>query len=161
MRYETELKSGFRKQKWTELESVCKFDFPSVRGVRLNYKEVCLRLHSILHSDTVFPRCHRCMRFSCHTFCLEDRRSKVVVDVGNKYTWVISPSFGIRRHFTMFGIPRLSPNDSSTERFVALSSAFYVHTHQVLLLKLTSLKAVSVIVITVCRSNGQVSWHVF
>jgi hypothetical protein len=132
--------SGSRRLKWLHLESVCKFDFPSAHGVRLNHKEVCLRLHTILHSDTVFPRCYHCMEFSCRPFCIEDRGSKVVVDIGNKFTWIVTPSFGVRRHFSMFGIPKMPSNDSNVDRSVALSSILHSHFCQVLGLSLADLK---------------------
>jgi len=110
------------------MESVCKFEFPSVEGVRLKYKEMCLRLHGILHSDTVLPRCYHCARFSCHSFfCLEVHCSKVAVDIGNKNSWVITQNLDIRRHLSMFGIPKMSPNESNIDRLVTLSSAFHVH----------------------------------
>lgn len=102
------------KQKWTELESVCKFKFPDVHGARLNHKEVCRRLHIILQSDTVFLPCYHCMEFSCRSYCVEKHGSKVAIDIGNKFTWIITPSFGLRRHFTMLGIPRVRPNDRNS-----------------------------------------------
>jgi hypothetical protein len=117
--------SDFRKLKWTQLESVCKFNFPDVHGVRLNHKEVCMRLYTILQSDTVFRRCYHCMEFSCHSYCVEEHGSKVVIDIGNKYTWIVTPSFGVRRHFTTLGIPKVRPKD----RLVALSNAFCAHLH--------------------------------
>ncbi|XP_023710332.1 uncharacterized protein LOC111866046 isoform X2 [Cryptotermes secundus] len=104
------------KLKWTQLESVCKFNFPDVHGARLNHKEVCMRLHTILQSDTVFRRCYHCMEFSCHSYCVEKHGSKVVVDIGNKFTWIVTPSFGVRRHFTMLGIPKVPPNDRSSSQ---------------------------------------------
>ncbi|XP_069680904.1 uncharacterized protein [Periplaneta americana] len=101
------------KQKWTQLEASCKFEFPNWQALRLDYKAACRRLHAILDADTMFPRCYHCLEFSCRAYCVEDRGSKVVVDIGNKFTWIVTPSFGVRRHFTMYGIPKTSPHDRS------------------------------------------------
>jgi len=99
------------KKKWMQLESVCMFKFPSVCRAQMNHKEMCMRLYTILHSNTVFSRCHKCMEFSCQPFCVEDSNSKVVVDIGNKFTWVITPVFYIHRHYTLFGIPKMPANN--------------------------------------------------
>ncbi|KAJ4452357.1 hypothetical protein ANN_03890 [Periplaneta americana] len=118
-----------RKQKWTQLEASCKFEFPNWQALRLDYKAACRRLHAILDADTMFPRCYHCLEFSCRAYCVEDRGSKVVVDIGNKFTWIVTPSFGVRRHFTMYGIPKTSPHDRLMFEYIFYPMDVFVFSH--------------------------------
>jgi len=102
------------------------FKFPSVCTAQMNHKEMCMRLYTILHSNTVFPRCRKCMEFSCQPYCVEDSNSKVVVDIGNKFTWVITPLFYIHRHYTLFGIPKMPANNGG-DWYVALLSTVSIY----------------------------------
>ena len=105
---------------------MCMFKFPSVCRAQMNHKEMCMRLYTILHSNTVFPRCCKSMDFSCQPYCVEDSNSKVVVDIGNKFTWVITPVFYIHRHYTLFGIPKM-PANNDVDWYVSLLSTVSVY----------------------------------
>ncbi|XP_067000649.2 uncharacterized protein [Anabrus simplex] len=108
------------KLKWQQLEYSSPFDFPDVRHLQmlnLSFKRMCYRLHMIMNSgeSVVFPRCYHCVRFTCRAPCVEDRGSRVVIDIGNKFTWIVTPNFGVRRHFSMFGIPKETAHSKESQ----------------------------------------------
>lgn len=105
------------KQKWAQLVSRCDLEFVKLYDGNLNHKEASIRLHYVLQlSNIEFLRCSYCMGFSCKPVCVEDHGARVVVDIGNKFTWIVTPSFGVRRHFTMYGIPKKEESSKSERR---------------------------------------------
>ena len=106
--------------KWLQLISKVQFKFPDVKCLQLlsvSFKSMCYRLHMVitLGESVPFPKCYHCSGYTCHRNCVEGSSSKVVIEIGNKYTWVITPHFGLRRHFSMFGIPKYN-NKTHTEQ---------------------------------------------
>lgn len=97
--------------KWLQLISKVQFKFPDIKCLQLlsvSFKAMCYRLHMVitLGENVPFPKCYHCSGYTCQRNCVEGSSAKVVIEIGNKYTWVITPFFGLRRHFSMFGIPR-------------------------------------------------------
>lgn len=68
-----------------------------------------------LGESAPFPKCYHCGSYTCQRNCVEGSSSKVVIEIGNKYTWVITPHFGLRRHFSMFGIPKYNSSNANAE----------------------------------------------
>lgn len=103
----------FRKMKWLQLISTVQFQFPDMKCLQMlsvSFKAMCYRLHMILtlneSTETSFPKCCNCSGYTCQRNCVEGSSVKVVIEIGNKYTWVITPNFGLRRHFSMLGFPK-------------------------------------------------------
>ncbi|XP_066599230.1 uncharacterized protein [Prorops nasuta] len=99
------------KIKWLHLISKVQFRFPDIKCLQLlsvSFKAMCYRLHMVitLGDNAPFPQCCHCSGYTCQRNCVEGSSAKVVIEIGNKYTWIITPHFGLRRHFSMFGIPR-------------------------------------------------------
>ncbi|XP_072752396.1 uncharacterized protein [Anoplolepis gracilipes] len=99
------------KMKWLQLISKVHFRFPDIKCLQLlsvSFKAMCYRLHMVitLGENAPFPKCYHCSGYTCQRNCVEGSSAKVVIEIGNKYTWVITPNFGLRRHFSMFGIPK-------------------------------------------------------
>lgn len=91
--------------------SKVQFRFPDIKCLQLlsvSFKAMCYRLHMVitLGENVPFPKCYHCSGYTCQRNCVEGSSAKVVIEIGNKYTWVITPYFGLRRHFSMFGIPK-------------------------------------------------------
>ncbi|PSN45282.1 hypothetical protein C0J52_17531 [Blattella germanica] len=120
------------RHKWGQLQTESEFEFLKAHEEIKNYKELCMRLNAVQRvSNAEFMRCVYCASFSCNPLCVEDRGSKVVVDIGNKFTWIITPSFGVRRHFTLYGIPK-NEKSSSPSRFTELLNGFCTDTVDIL-----------------------------
>ncbi|KAK7864199.1 hypothetical protein R5R35_004110 [Gryllus longicercus] len=99
------------KLKWQQLEAASPFQFPDRRLLQklsLCFKQMCYRMNMIVNSDDVFVPCYHCAKYMCGQSCVEDHGSRVVMDIGNKWTWIVTPNFGVRRHYSMFGIPKPS-----------------------------------------------------
>ncbi|XP_034934488.1 uncharacterized protein [Chelonus insularis] len=99
------------KIKWLQLISKVQFRFPDMKCLQLlsvSFKAMCYRLHMVitLGENPPFPKCYHCSGYTCQRNCVEGSSAKVVIEIGNKYTWVITPHFGLRRHFSLFGIPK-------------------------------------------------------
>ncbi|XP_014219460.1 uncharacterized protein LOC106647531 [Copidosoma floridanum] len=101
------------KMKWLQLISKVQFNFPDMsclQNLTVSFKAMCYRLHMILTlNDTnknTFPKCYKCSSYTCERNCVEGSSVKVVIEIGNKYTWVIIPVFGLKRHFSMLGFPK-------------------------------------------------------
>ena len=99
------------KMKWLELISKVQFRFPDIKCLQLlsvSFKAMCYRLHMVitLGENVPFPKCCHCSGYTCQRNCIESSSAKVVIEIGNKYTWIIKPYFGLRRHFSMFAIPK-------------------------------------------------------
>ncbi|KAK0162307.1 hypothetical protein PV327_008655 [Microctonus hyperodae] len=99
------------KMKWLQLISKVQFKFPDIKFLQLlsvSFKSMCYRLHMVitLGKNAQFPKCYHCSGYTCQRNCVEGSSAKVVIEIGNKYTWVITPHFGLRRHFSLFGIPK-------------------------------------------------------
>lgn len=98
--------------KWLQLVSNVNFKFPEVQCLQsfnVSFKAMCYRLYMImtLPEGVHFPKCDHCSAYTCQRNCVESSSSKVVIEIGNKYTWVLKPRFGlIRKHFSMFAIPK-------------------------------------------------------
>lgn len=60
-----------------------------------------------MNENPPFSKCYHCSSYTCQKNCVEGSSVKVVIEIGNKYTWVITPKIGLRRHFSMYGIPKL------------------------------------------------------
>lgn len=83
----------------------------------VSFKAMCYRLHMVvtLGENARFPKCYHCSGYTCQRNCVEGSSSKVVIEIGNKYTWVITPHFGLRRHFSMFGIPKYNTMNAEAQ----------------------------------------------
>ncbi|XP_031832454.1 actin-related protein 6-like [Nomia melanderi] len=108
------------KMKWQELISKVHFRFPDIKCLQLlsvSFKAMCYRLHMVLTlgENVPFPKCYHCSGYTCQRNCVEGTSAKVVIEIGNKYTWVITPNFGLRRHLSMFGIPKYN-NETHLEQ---------------------------------------------
>ncbi|XP_015584746.1 actin-related protein 6 [Cephus cinctus] len=108
------------KMKWLQLISKVQFKFPDIKCLQLlsvSFKAMCYRLHMVitLGESVPFPKCYYCSGYTCQRNCVEGSSAKVVIEIGNKYTWVITPHSGLRRHFSMFGIPKYN-NKSHAEQ---------------------------------------------
>lgn len=105
--------------KWLQLISKVQFKFPDIKCLQLlsvSFKAMCYRLYMVitLGENPPFPKCYHCSGYTCHRNCVEGSSSKVVIEIGNKYTWVITPHFGLRRHFSLFGIPKCDTKSHSS-----------------------------------------------
>ncbi|XP_051165738.1 uncharacterized protein LOC127284381 [Leptopilina boulardi] len=99
------------KMKWLHLLSKVQFRFPDIKCLQLlgvSFKATCYRLHMVLTLGEAFPfpKCCHCSGYTCQRNCVESSSAKVVLEIGNKFTWVITPQIGLKRHFSMFGIPK-------------------------------------------------------
>ncbi|XP_046491430.1 actin-related protein 2-like [Neodiprion pinetum] len=108
------------KIKWLQLISKVQFKFPDMKCLQLlsvSFKAMCYRLHMVvtLGESVPFPKCYHCSGYTCQRNCVEGSSSKVVIEIGNKYTWVITPHFGLRRHFSMFGIPKCNTANAAVQ----------------------------------------------
>lgn len=97
--------------KWLQLISKVQFKFPDIKCLQLlsvSFKAMCYRLYMVitLGENPPFPKCCHCSGYTCHRNCVEGSSSKIVIEIGNKFTWVITPHFGLKRHFSLFGIPK-------------------------------------------------------
>ena len=97
--------------KWLQLNSKVQFKFPDIKCLQLlsvSFKAMCYRLHMVLmmSESPPFSKCYHCSSYTCQRNCVEGSSVKVVIEIGNKYTWVITPHSGLKRHFSMFGIPK-------------------------------------------------------
>ncbi|XP_063990846.1 uncharacterized protein LOC135169620 [Diachasmimorpha longicaudata] len=107
------------KLKWLQLTSKVQFRFPDIKCLQLlsvSFKSVCYRLHMVLTlgENAPFPKCSLCSGYTCQRTCVEGSSNKVVIDIGNKYTWVRTPLLGLRRHCSLFGIPKCENEIQST-----------------------------------------------
>ncbi|XP_011305130.1 uncharacterized protein [Fopius arisanus] len=107
------------KMKWLQLISKVQFRFPDIKCLQLlsvSFKSMCYRLHMVitLGENPPFPKCYYCSGYTCQRNCVEGSSAKVVIEIGNKYTWVITPNFGLRRHFSLFGIPKCDSKTHTT-----------------------------------------------
>lgn len=93
-----------------EFVSSSKFIFPGIEELQtlnVDFKKMCFRLRAVSSTSEIrFVRCLYCRNYTCNQNCLEDRCSKVVVDIGSKFTWVITANFGLKRHLSMIGVPK-------------------------------------------------------
>ncbi|KAK2578044.1 hypothetical protein KPH14_008461 [Odynerus spinipes] len=99
------------KMKWVHLIAKIHFKFPDIKRLqllRVSFKAMCYRLHMVVavSENVPFPKCDHCSGYTCQRNCVEGSSAKVVIEIGNKYTWVITPHCRLRRHFSMFGIPQ-------------------------------------------------------
>ncbi|KAH0559060.1 uncharacterized protein LOC123273703 [Cotesia glomerata] len=102
------------KMKWLQLLTKVHFKFPDIKCLQLlsvSFKAMCYRLHMVITLNEnvnggTFPKCYHCSGYTCQRNCVEGSSAKVVIEIGNKYTWVITPHSGLRRHFSLFGIPK-------------------------------------------------------
>lgn len=69
---------------------------------------MCYRLHRIitLGENVRFPKCWNCNGYTCQRNCVEELNAKVIIEIGNKYTWAITPSDCLKRHFSMIAVPK-------------------------------------------------------
>ncbi|XP_076752095.1 actin-related protein 6-like [Xylocopa sonorina] len=99
------------KMKWLQLSSKVHFRFPDIKCLQLlnvNFKAMCYRLYMVitLGENVHFRKCHYCSGYTCQRNCVEGSSAKAAIEIGNKYTWIITPDFELRRHFSMFGVPK-------------------------------------------------------
>ena len=45
--------------------------------------------------------------YSCGDDCLQEWSSKTVMDIGGKWTWIINPNLGVKKHMSMIAVPKL------------------------------------------------------
>ncbi|XP_012280608.1 actin-related protein 6-like [Orussus abietinus] len=108
------------KMKWLQLISKVQFRFPDVKCLQLlsvSFKAMCYRLHMViaLGESAPFPKCYHCSEYTCQRNCVEGSSAKVGIEIGNRCTWVSTPQHGVRRHFSLFGIPKYN-NKRHTEQ---------------------------------------------
>ena len=46
-------------------------------------------------------------KHSCGPNCLEEWSSKIVLDIGGKWTWVVNANLGLKKHMSMIAVPKL------------------------------------------------------
>lgn len=100
------------RHQWISLSSqVTWCNFPSVQNLTqlgVHFKDSCRRLWSIISIDGgVYPRCVHCKKHSCGQNCLEEWSSKIVLDIGGKWTWVVNANLGLKKHMSMIAVPKL------------------------------------------------------
>ncbi|KAI4503807.1 hypothetical protein M0802_001210 [Mischocyttarus mexicanus] len=98
------------KIKWLQLLSKVKFQFPGIKQLQshsVNFKGMCYRLHMIitLGGNVKFPKCYYCNEYTCKRDCVESADAKVIIEIGNKYTWIITPFDYTKRHFSLIALP--------------------------------------------------------
>ncbi len=94
-----------RKHHWLKLSRKTPFQFPpqpSLSELCINFKDACRRLWRILIVEGAFgglipTKCVHCRMYTCPPECVEDRNLalKYTIDIGGKFTWVITPSYMI------------------------------------------------------------------
>ncbi|XP_014223846.1 uncharacterized protein LOC106650389 [Trichogramma pretiosum] len=111
------------KLKWLQLTSKVNFQFPDVKSlqvINVSFKAMCYRLHMMMalneSTENMFPKCCYCSGYTCQKYCTERSSTKVVIEIGNKYTWVITPNFGLRRHCSMLGFPKYNKQMTHVEQ---------------------------------------------
>ncbi|XP_076245173.1 actin-related protein 6-like isoform X2 [Calliopsis andreniformis] len=100
--------------KWLELISKVYFRFPDIKclqSLNVSFKAMCYRLYMIttLPEGVRFSKCYHCSSYTCQRSCVESSIEKVVIEIGNKYTWVTKPPDlcgVITKHFSMFAVPK-------------------------------------------------------
>ena len=45
--------------------------------------------------------------YLCHHSCLEEWSSKIVLDIGGKWTWLVNARMGLKKHRSMIAVPKL------------------------------------------------------
>jgi len=85
-------------------------NLPSVQSLAelgVLFKDSCRRLWSILSVGGSFQKCIHCKNDSCTDDCLKESSSKIVMDIGGKWTWVINANLGVKKHMSMIAVPKL------------------------------------------------------
>ena len=78
----------------------------------VNFKDVCRRLWKVLVLEGSFgalnpTKCVDCKEYTCSQACIEDRSSKVSLDIGGKITWLITSNYTLKRHLSMVAVPKV------------------------------------------------------
>ncbi|XP_043280098.1 uncharacterized protein [Venturia canescens] len=151
------------KIKWLQLISKVKFRFPDIKCLQLlsvSFKAMCYRLHMVitLGKNVPFPRCYHCSGYTCQRNCVEGSNARVVIEIGNKYTWVITPHFGLRRHFSLFGIPKYNwkthAEQVQTQSTASSSGRRNKSDHKSIAQRLRSLKMTELTSVRIPRPSG-------
>jgi len=99
------------KYHWTRLVEGAPFRFPSPQNLQdlgVCFQDAVRRLCRTLCSGAAsIPKCSFCKEYTCVPSCLQQRSSKIVVDIGGKMTWVITGDFSLRNHLSMMAVPKL------------------------------------------------------
>lgn len=99
------------RYQWCKLSRKTPFTFPlsnSLLQLGVSFKDCCRRLWSIICTEGgLFPKCIHCKEYTCGQSCLEERSSKIALDIGGKMTWLITASFGLKKHLSMIAVPKL------------------------------------------------------
>lgn len=75
--------------------------FPAIKPFRLS------QVTEGVFGGLVPTKCQNCKEYTCRATCMEERPSKVSVDIGGKITWVITPSYSLKRHLSMIAVPKM------------------------------------------------------
>ena len=100
--------------------------FPSVHSLvtlGVQFKDSCRRLWCIVAAEGgLYPKCVHCkviflllflhptvfvQNYLCHHSCLEEWSSKIVLDIGGKWTWLVNARIGLKKHRSMIAVPKL------------------------------------------------------
>lgn len=85
--------------------------FPPVSSLEqlgVLFKDCCKRLCCIISAGgALYPPCIHCRGYTCSQECLQERSSKIVLDIGGKLTWMINANFGLKKHVSMIAVPKL------------------------------------------------------
>jgi hypothetical protein len=103
------------RHQWYKLSRKTPFLFLPVHTLvelGTNFKDSCRRLWQILVTEGAYGglipgKCTECKEYTCGAACIEDRTSKVSLDIGSKITWLITSNFTLQRHLSMVAVPKV------------------------------------------------------
>lgn len=105
-----------RKHQWLSLSRKTPFTFlpgHDLTELGVNFKDLCHRLWMILvRSQEAFGglnpiKCLDCKEYTCSASCIEERSSKVSLDIGGKISWLITSNYTLKRHCSMIAVPKV------------------------------------------------------
>ncbi|TRY77482.1 hypothetical protein TCAL_07407 [Tigriopus californicus] len=135
------------KHQWVKLSRKTPFTFLSslsLVDLGVNFKDSCRRLWKIMVTEGEIGglnliKCVFCKEYTCLPSCIEDRVAKVAIDIGGKITWLITPSYSIKRHLSMIAVPKflkcydcdatLNRSDLQSDLVMPSPPEYAYHTH--------------------------------
>ncbi len=102
------------RHQWYKLSRKTPFLFLPVASLvdfGANFKDACRRLWQILVVESAYgglipSKCVDCKEYTCSASCVEERSSKVSLDIGSKITWLITSNYTLKRHLSMVAVPK-------------------------------------------------------
>jgi len=105
------------KRQWLKLSKETPFiflnDLDQLSELGINFKDVCKRLWRVLvrqtqeFGDYTPAKCIHCREYTCLAECIEEIRSnRVSLDIGGKFTWLVTTNYDLKRHLSMIAVPK-------------------------------------------------------